>query len=127
MTIKGESIKAIFTNLLFLIGVILIVVGFIRSTSTVVKFIVFDKYPLNSYEESRCEFNSPNYPKPVAVEGESQPVDTRTEAQIAECEESLEQDRKLRMVEDVTTSISFLISGIVISAVFRRFIFGKKE
>ena len=126
MNVKGETIKAIFTNLLFLIGVILIVIGFIRSTSTVVKFIVFDKYPLNSYEESRCDFNNPNYPKPAVVEGESTPVDTRTDEQIEECKAALEQDRKLRMVEDVTTSISFLISGIAISAIFRRFIFGKK-
>lgn len=127
MNVKGQTIRAIFTNLLFLIGVILIVVGFIRSTSTVVKFVVFDKYPLNSYEESRCDFNNPNYPKPVMVEGETRPEDTRTEEEIQECENALEQDRKLRMVEDVTTSISFLISGIVISAIFRRFIFGKKS
>lgn len=67
MSVKGETIKAIFTNLLFLIGVILMIVGFIRGTSTTVKFLVFDKYPLNSYEETRCDY--PQYSKPINPDG----------------------------------------------------------
>ena len=76
MNVKGDTIKAIFTNLLFLIGVILIVVGFIRSTSTFVKFLVFNKYPLDTYMENSCEY--PQYSKPVMENG-TQPEITEEE------------------------------------------------
>lgn len=125
MAVKADTIKAIFTNLLFLIGVILIVIGFIQATSITAKLAIFQKYPLNSYEETRCDFNSPNYPKPMIGETQAT-VDARTPDQIRLCEESIERDRKLQMVEDITRAIGFLTSGIVIAAIFRRFIFEKK-
>src|SRR3990167_7920317 len=50
---KTTIIKAIFTNLLFVIGVILMVIGFIRGTTTAVNSIVFEKYPLEQYEKTR--------------------------------------------------------------------------
>ena len=55
---KAESIKAIFTNLLFVIGVILLIFGFIQGALTASRLVVFEQYPLNSYEETRCELEA---------------------------------------------------------------------
>lgn len=122
MAVKADTIKAIFTNLLFLIGVILIVIGFIQSVSITAKLIVFESYPLNSYEENRCNNLTNTRPAPV-LEKTATDSAQPTKEEIQQCKVDLEQDRKLRMVEDVTRAIGFLTSGIVISAIFRRFIF----
>lgn len=119
---KSSTIRSIFVNLLFLIGVILLIIGFVGGTSTVVKLFVFDKYPLNSYEETRCEMS--NYP--VAIPEEKTPAKI-DEAQKQICLEGLEKDRKLRLVEDVTQAISFTVAGIFLTLVFKGFIFEKKD
>lgn len=119
---KPETIKAIFTNLIFVIGIILTVVGFVRSTSTFAKIAVFGEYPLASYEETRCT-TYPSY-APELNGVVVMPEDSKEREK--ECLETLSKDRKLRMIDDVVTSVSLLISGIVLSFSFRRFIFVKK-
>lgn len=115
----SSVVKTIFVNLLFLIGVILIVIGFIGGTSTVVKLAVFDKYPLESYEETRCEIAA----RPVMPE-EAMPKDMQTSEK---CLERLEDDRKLKLVEDVTNAVSFSVAGIFLAMMFKGFIFEKKK
>lgn len=117
---KSETIKAIFTNLLFVIGVSLIIFGFTRGVLTLAQLIVFPKYPLNSYEETRCEI-TPLAPelggKTVAV---TKPEEIK--AQKEKCLESLEHQRKVKEVEDITASVSTLVAGAVLVFFFKRFI-----
>ena len=114
-------IKAIFTNLLFVIGVILMIVGFIRGASTVSKTLVFDNYPLNSYEENQCDHLAIVRPvEPVAEDIKQSPEDK------AECESRLTYQRNVKQTEDVVGSISFFVSGLALTIAFKRFIFEQK-
>ena len=90
---KPETIKAIFTNLLFVIGVILLIVGFVQGTRTIVKLLTFDQYPLDSYEEIRCE--QPPYAMPIPVEGGKTAVvpDETSKQTKADCESKLTHER----------------------------------
>lgn len=122
MAIKPEVVKSIFVDLLFVIGVILAIIGFVKSTSTIVKLAVFDKYPLPSYEETRCDLegliNIPGYSAKDIGE-------TNTKKEV--CLKSLESQRKLALVEDISSSTSLLVSGLFLTMVFKGFIFEEKK
>lgn len=124
---KTAMIKVIFTNLLFVIGVILLVVGFVQATSTAAKLLLFDKYPLYTYEENRCDTMTIGPTKPAQQEGTTpaEPDPQETQRQKAKCLEQLEFDRKVKKTEDLVSSISFLVAGAALTVVFRRFIFEK--
>jgi hypothetical protein len=119
---KTEKIKAIFTNLLFVIGIILVIVGFVRGTLTATQMLVFDKYPLDSYEETRCDTGIA--PAAPTKEGET-PAMTKTELkdQKEKCLNAVEMRRKVKKTEDIVTSITTLISGMALIYFFKRFIF----
>ncbi len=126
---KPETIRSVFTNLLFVIGVVLLVVGFTRGTLTVAHLLTFNKYPLNGYDEGRC---IGMYPQPVVLEGmegKTTPLitDGDSKRQKEECLLSLENERKIKKVEDIVSSTSLLVSGLVLTFVFRRFLFGLKQ
>lgn len=120
---KTEKIKAIFTNLLFVIGIVLVIVGFIRGTLTITQIIVFDKYPINSYEETRCDQGI----VPVEATKKEGETSALTKIEIKEqkdkCLSSIEQGRKVKMTEDIVTSITTLLSGVALIYFFKRFIF----
>lgn len=122
---KPETIKAIFTNLLFVIGVILLIIGFVQGTRTVVKLVVFNKYPLDTWEESKCDQPPYGGLTPVPVTDMKFPQQTNQEdlnkAQ-QKCEADREYERKVKVTEDIVGSITFLISGIALVYFFRRFI-----
>lgn len=113
---KTETIKAIFTNLLFLIGVVLLIIGFSRGVLTVTRLVVFDKYPLDYYAESRCEM----MPTAVPVEGEVMPKGD------VNCEESLEHERRIKLTDDIVNSVTMLVAGVVLTLTFKKFILNKK-
>jgi hypothetical protein len=120
---KPEIIKAIFTNLLFVIGVILLIFGFIRGSLTAVRLLTFDKYPLATYEEMRCDnqFGNVMY----QPDGKEVVVDKDQQAQQkAKCEENLNYSRKVTQVEHIVTALSTLVAGTVLVISFKRFIFG---
>jgi len=132
---KVETVKAIFTNLLFVIGVILIIYGFIQGALTVVRLLSFDQYPLESYEETRCEQENYNYLTELkqSTGSESSAV-TLTEKELAErkqeaidrqsnCEASQAYARRVRQTEHIVTSITTLVSGTMLVWSFKRFIF----
>lgn len=121
--VKTEKIKATFTNLLFVIGIILMIVGFIRGTLTITQIVVFDKYPINSYEETRCDQGI--VPIEEIKKGEETSAMTKQEikAQKNKCLSSIEQGRKVKMTEDIVTSITTLLSGMALVYFFKRFIF----
>lgn len=119
---KAETIKAIFTNLLFVIGVILIIFGFTNSALTISRIVTFDKYPLHSYEEGRCEleFSRPAYVS--TEESIAQLSDEELATRKERCDASLEQQREVKKVEDIVTSVSVLLAGTFLALTFKRFI-----
>jgi hypothetical protein len=143
-SLKNSSVKAIFTNLLFVIGVILMVIGFVNGTTTAAKLAFFDQYPLHSYEENRCDneaylrsaplelgigkqdlqINDASTPAEIAAKKEV--FNKKMEAQKEKCIKELDRLRKLKQVEDTVSSISFLVAGVALTLAFRQFIFGKK-
>ena len=109
---KTETIKAIFTNLLFVIGVILLIVGFSRGVLTATRLVAFDDYPLDYYAETRCAIT----PKLTEENGEVMPkVDEN-------CEEALTYERKIRLTDDVVNSVTMLVAGAALTLSFKRFI-----
>jgi len=106
---KTQTIKAIFTNLLFSIGVILMVIGFIRGTFTLVNSLMFDKYPLNNYEETKCDSGLPVRAIPLekGLLEESSLTEEQKQANKQSCINSLEHARKVKQVADITYSFSF--------------------
>lgn len=122
------TIKAIFTNLLFVIGIILMVFGFVWGASTVAKLAFFEKYPLQSYEEGRCEMGY--FPEPAKdsdqTEEERAEAKKQMEKQQAQCRVEVERSRSVRKVEDSVTSVSLFVAGIALALVFKQFIWQKK-
>lgn len=138
---KTDFVKAIFTNVLFVIGVILLIVGFTMGTNTAVKSIVFDVYPLDSWEENRCNELDQYYgpgtyvEKPVIENSETENVtDDQQAKQEAEKEERVEkcvvaqtQQRQRKQVEDIVGAFTMLVAGSVLVFTFRGFIFTSKK
>ena len=119
---KTETIKATFTNLLFVVGVGLLIYGFISGSRTASRLLAFETYPLHQYEETQCDYLVG--PRPIPVEGaESMATDQDMEKQKEKCEAALEQSRRVRKTEDIVTSLSTLIAGAVLVFSFRKFIF----
>lgn len=116
---KPEIIKVVFTNILFVIGVILVIVGFTKGVLTISRLLVFDKYPLQTHEESRCELDTLS-PYPVKEGNVSELSKQELQERKTNCLASLELQRKVRMVEDITTSLSTFVAGFVLVFVFRR-------
>ncbi len=119
---KAETIKAIFTNLLFVIGVMLLIFGFIQGTQTAVRLATFDQYPLNPYEETRCENEFPAM-RPIMDPTQPQFTDEQQTERRQKCEASLTYQRKVKQTEDIVVSITTLAAGGVLVWSFRRFIF----
>lgn len=119
---KTETIKAIFTNLIFVIGIGLLIFGFIRGGLTVSRLIIFDKYPLNTYEETRCQ-NQPFATVPMKDGSVVQQSPAEIAEQLRTCQQSLDHDRKVRKTEDIVTALTTLVAGTVLVMFFRRFIF----
>lgn len=114
--VNPKVIQTIFTNFLFAIGVILLVVGFVRGILITTRLIVFDTYPLENWEETRCEnmtpamIQEPNIKQPNLEESEK--FQTR-------CKEEVAHSRKVRQVEDIATVAGLLVSGVALSYFFR--------
>ena len=123
---KSTLVKAIFTNLLFVLGVILMVIGFVQGSLTVAKLLLFDVYPLPAYEESRCDL--PLY-KEAVVGPEVRPAQPQVidPDQAAKCAKELERDRKVKQAEDAVGATSFLIAGLALTTAFKKFIFDRQE
>jgi len=122
LIMKVENIKAIFTNILFVIGIILMVYGFIQGSLTVVRSMVFDKYPLQSYEERSCEYENNYVDKPEEGKEEAISPEEKMERERV-CEEKLDYSRKVVQTEHIVGSLSSFVAGLALIVVFKRFIF----
>lgn len=122
---KTKTITVIFNNILFVIGVILLIVGFWRTTSVVLKSAMFDQYPLQVWDEGRCD--DPYVYGPVESMAEAEETIQRDEERVEElrqeCLSSLERQRSSKQVDDIAAASTLLISGAFLTIVFRRNLF----
>ena len=121
----NNLVKAIFTNLLFVIGVILIIFGFVRGAITGTYLVIFDKYPLDQYQETMCETTYATRPLINDKDVNAEPNTQELKESKIKCEAQTERQRKVNMARDVASSITTFISGAALVYFFRRFIFGK--
>lgn len=124
---KATSIKALSMNIIFIIGIVLTVIGFVNGTTTVVRSLVFDEYPLNTYDEDRCS-QAAYVPVPVEkrVDEITSPSGEEQAQMQQKCEEALAHSRKVKQVNDFTSSFSMLIAGLALTRIFKGFLFEKK-
>jgi len=103
---KSHLIRTIYLYVVSVIGVIMIVTGFIGLVNTTVKLIVFDKYPVPYYTD---------FVKDPSI---TDTKDERTAEQKAEderkAEERRDQARKEQMVNDLTNGIALTVVGTVL-------------
>ncbi len=77
----------------------------------------YPKYPLQSYDETRCEvYSYAGKPVPaVATEiREATPSAAEMKQQEETCKAQLEADRMHRKIDDLTQSLAFLIIGALV-------------
>lgn len=123
---KTNLIKAIFTNLLFVIGVILLIFGFVKGSITIAYIAIFDKYPLDQYQETMCDNNYSIRSMDKTEALPSMQENDLTEAKL-NCQKQTERQRNVNKATDVVASFTTLISGVALVYFFRRFIFGKNS
>ncbi len=87
----SHSIRTAYFYLFSAIGVILLIVGVFKLSDFTVKQVFLDEYYL-PYESGRC-----NYPQPRE-----------------QCMEELKRERDLKEVTDVSSSITFIVVGLLL-------------
>jgi len=117
---KSETIKAIFTNVLFVVGVILLILGFVWGTTTAIKLVSFDQYPLPYYDETRCEMEYESFR--FVPEGAEKLSDEEAAERLSRCKSSLDYQRQVKQTEDIATAITTFVAGLVMVIIFRRYI-----
>jgi len=127
LSMKVDTIKAIFTNLLFVVGVILLIYGFIQGSLTIARSLIFDQYPLNSYEETRCEyeFAAPKETVGVAKATPSGETANQSRQTYEGCQQQLNYQRKIRQTEHIVGAVSTFAAGLILVVSFKRFIFDR--
>jgi hypothetical protein len=108
-----KLIPTIYFYVLSAIGMVLFIVGLFNSIHYIVGVTVYDKYPLGYGPDSRCEY----MPKPVLLEGQTQPTqsDKEEEKKIKEeCLKSVETERQSKKVDDLEKSIAFSVIGLLV-------------
>ena len=102
-----QSIPTIYFYLLSAVGMVLLIIGLFKTTHFLSGVMFFDKYPLQSYSETRCE----NMPQPVTENGKTLPLQKET---MDLCLKSLEKERLATKQNDLEQSISFTIIGLLV-------------
>ena len=117
MTISTKHITVLFLNFLFTVGVIVAVIGFIRTLQFSANLLFLPEYPLNQYEDS-C-LTDAYYSKPVVAPDQVATQDAATMGSNRQlCQDRLVKQRQNRKVSDATMAIGMLVSGVVLAVVF---------
>jgi len=107
-------VKNLYVYIISIVAIIMMSIGIFGIVKWTVKVSLFDKYVLEQYEEDRCIGLSGKY---GAMQIQPDPVNSpkRSEAEIAQeradCEKSLENNRRYRKVMDLAEGLSQLLIG----------------
>lgn len=122
-------IKTIYFYIFSAVGLILIIIGLFNSAHYLVKKTLLPKYDLGQ-EEQRCDFVGRVAPVPLEPtktgSATSESYLKELEAQKKDCQVSLEEQRKVREVTDLSSALSFLVIGAGIF-IFHYRVIKKKE
>jgi len=107
-------VVAVFTNVLFVLGVIFVVVGLIQGIKIVGYKLLLDEYPTR-YGGEDCSYAGQGYPMPVGMEPAkvaSGSADAgEVEKQRQSCEVRVARDRQVKQVDDVALAVGMSMSG----------------
>lgn len=108
----GHSIKTAYFYVFSAIGIILLIVGVFKLSEFTVKKIFLDDYYL-PYESGRCAYLEATKP----IEGNVSPDSSTNQILIdqkVQCEADLAKERKVKEITDISSSITFIIVGLVL-------------
>lgn len=116
MSGKRNLVMRVYLYIFMGIGLVMVSIGAFGLGQNVYKSALFPKYPLESYNESRCDYleNGP-YPTDPIMMGKGE-VDTKmlieqNKQQAEKCRASLEEERKIKKVTDFYNSLILLGIG----------------
>lgn len=118
MSGKRNLVMRVYLYIFMGIGLVMVSIGAFGLGQNVYKSALFPKYPLESYNESRCDYlDHGSYPADPAFigKGESE-VDTKmlieqNKQQAEKCRTSLEEERKIKKITDFYNSLILLGIG----------------
>lgn len=95
-------------------GLVIMSIGAFGLGQNIYKVRLFPKYPLEQYEESRCQYLE-TVPYPQSAQ-KNQPPDTQfiyeqNQQQASRCRFALEEERQVRKITDFYNSLILLIIG----------------
>lgn len=115
---RSNLIKTIYLYVFSGLGLGLFLFGVFSGVFFLVNVTQFDKYPLQTYEETQCDYpHYGPYAKPVPIGEETReatPSSQEFEEQERKCEERLELTRQRKKVDDATRTLAFLIIGSLV-------------
>lgn len=114
-----KLISTIYFYLLSAIGMVLLIIGLFNSVHFITGITAYDKYPLGSGTEARCDF----LPQPVSVEG-AKNIQADVNAKN-DCLKNLEKERLTKKADDLEKSISFTVIGLLVF--LTHFYFARKQ
>lgn len=113
---KFNLVMRVYLYVFMGIGLVMMSIGAFGLGQNVYKSALFSKYPLESYNESRCDYlDHGPYPIDTSVVGKNE-VDTKMIAeqnkqQAEKCRVSLEEERKIKKITDFYNSLILLGIG----------------
>jgi hypothetical protein len=117
---KANLIRTIYLYIFSGVGLSLFLIGIFMGIQYLVNITQFEKYPLQAYEETQCDYLYPGKPMPIMERSSIAPsgVDMATPSaeevkrQEEQCVERTEIARKKKQVDEVTRTLAFLIIGL---------------
>lgn len=118
MTGKRNLVMRVYLYVFMGIGLVMMCIGAFGLGQNVYKSALFPRYPLESYNESRCDYlDQGPYPADPAFVGKGESaIDTKmileqNKQQAEKCRLSLEEERKIKKITDFYNSLILLGIG----------------
>lgn len=111
---KANLVKTIYLYVFSGVGLSLFIIGVFMAIQYLVNTTQFEKYPLNTWEETQCEY--PPYlsvakPMPVEETTDATPSAEEVKKQEERCTTNQESMRNRKRVDDLTRALTFLVIG----------------
>jgi len=104
-------ITSVYFYVMFAVGAVMTAVGVYGLIQWGIQSLAFESYPLQ-YQESRCEYML-EQPAVVKEPGSAEvPEQTSPEDRYQRCLQSLESERHVRQVTDLSRAIGMIVVGI---------------
>ena len=120
MSNKANLIRTIYLYVFSGVGLSLFLIGTFMAIQYLVNITQFEKYPLQPYEETQCDYYYPGKPIPLMERSSIAPVEPMASTPSAQeikhqedlCKERTETTRKRKQVDELTRTLAFIIIGL---------------